>query len=162
MNVQVIKTFGDGSYIYYDRGSFDNYCVYIEKPGMGRIAPRDYDYFTRIKHISKEYGCDKIYDDFLKLYSVTGDRLKQNILDGITRLTSGYGRYSPELDQIFTILYMGMVAEENKKGTKLGKRIKRLGMHELLVNNESPEYAASFMRGMGWRNIDLMCRQNGF
>lgn len=160
--INIIKTFKDGSYIYYGKGSFDDYCVYIEKPNIGRIAPRDYDYFTRIKQISKEYGSDKIYDDFLKLYSVTSDKLKQNILDGITRLTSTYGKYSEELNQIFTILYMGMVAEECKKNTKLGKRIKRLGMHELLAKDESAEYAASFMRGMSWRNIDSLCKERGF
>lgn len=35
-----------------------------------------------------------------------------------------------------------MVAEENKLGTKLGKRIKRLGIHQVLYDRYSPAAAA--------------------
>ena len=57
---------------------------------------------------------------------------------------------------------MGMLAEENKAFTRLGKRIKRLGMHKLLIENETVADAANFMRGMGWRQIDAMCKERGF
>ena len=45
---------------------------------------------------------------------------------------------------------------------RLGKRIKRLGIHELLVEGKSVSDAANFMRGMGWREIDSICRGYGF
>lgn len=64
--------------------------------------------------------------------------------------------------QIYTILYMGMVAEERKAGTRLGKRIKRLGVHKLLVENQSVSDAANFMRGMRWREIDALCSARGY
>ena len=57
---------------------------------------------------------------------------------------------------------MGMVAEEKKAGTRLGKRIKRLGVYKLLVENLSVEESANFMRGMNWRQIDALCRERGF
>ena len=63
---------------------------------------------------------------------------------------------------MFTILYMAMIAEEKKEHTKLGKRIKRLGVHKLLVERVPVSEAANFMRGMGWREIDRMCREYGF
>ena len=61
-----------------------------------------------------------------------------------------------------TVIHMGMVAEANKEFTKLGKRIKRLGIHKLLVENESVSNAANFMRGLKWQEIDLMCNERDF
>ena len=49
---------------------------------------------------------------------------------------------------IFSILYMAMIAEERKAGTRLGKRIKRLGIHKLLIENIPVREAANFMRGI--------------
>lgn len=63
---------------------------------------------------------------------------------------------------MFTILYMAMIAEEKKEHTKLGKRIKRLGVHKLLIEGVPVNEAANFMRGMGWREIDKMCSKFGF
>ena len=66
------------------------------------------------------------------------------------------------IDVIFSILYMAMIAEERKKNTRLGKRIKRLGIHKLLIEKSNVLDAANFMRGMGWREIDSLCRARGF
>lgn len=55
-----------------------------------------------------------------------------------------------------------MVAEENKAYTRLGKRIKRLGVHIYLIDNESLDYSVNFMKGMGWRQIDKLCKERGF
>lgn len=64
---------------------------------------------------------------------------------------------------VFTIIYLGMVAEENKIGyKKLGKRIKRLGIHQVLYDRYSPAAAASFSRGLPWTRIDNECKLRGF
>lgn len=55
-----------------------------------------------------------------------------------------------------------MIAEERKAGTRLGKRIKRLGIHMLLIENIPVREAANFMRGMGWRDIARLCEERGF
>jgi hypothetical protein len=55
-----------------------------------------------------------------------------------------------------------MLAEEKKAGTRLGKRIKRLGVHKLLIEKRTVDEAANFMRGMNWRTIDTMCKERGF
>lgn len=57
---------------------------------------------------------------------------------------------------------MAMVAENLKANTRLGKRIKRLGVHQLLFENRTVLDAANFMRGMGWREIAGMCEERGF
>ena len=55
-----------------------------------------------------------------------------------------------------------MVAEENKQFTKLGKRIKRLGIHQILQENLDVAKAAQYSRGMKWREIHDECIERGF
>ena len=57
---------------------------------------------------------------------------------------------------------MAMVAEERKAGTRLGKRIKRLGVHQLLMEHKSPYDSANFTRGMDWKEIAGLCEECGF
>ena len=55
-----------------------------------------------------------------------------------------------------------MIAEENKAFTRLGRRIKRLGVYGLLLEDMSVEHAADFTRGMRWKDIAAMCSERGF
>ncbi len=157
-----IKTISDGSIIEYDKGSFDDWCVYLTRKGQSRYAPRDVEYFTILKNLGEIYGCQKIYEDFVKLYGVTTKKISQNILRGITRLASAYGRHAKEMDTWFTVIYAGMVAEENKENAVLKKRIKRLGMYQVLVEGRPPEYAATFSKGKQWRELDKVMKPLGF
>ena len=84
------------------------------------------------------------------------------MLNSISTLSASYGDNALAVDVVFTILYMAMIAEERKVYTKLGKRIKRLGIHALLRENVPVNNAANFMRGMGWREIDTLCRERSF
>ena len=104
----------------------------------------------------------KLYDDFVKLYNKTTSKFDKNIAYEIRLITNHYDEYKDEVFRIFSILYMGMLAEENKANTRLGKRVKRLGMYNLLVKNMPPEYCADFMKGMKWQEIDKLCNEDGF
>jgi len=55
-----------------------------------------------------------------------------------------------------------MVAEENKRSAVLKKRIKRLGVHQLLTEGMAPGRAAAFSRGKEAWMLDLLCRRRGF
>jgi hypothetical protein len=57
---------------------------------------------------------------------------------------------------------MGMIAEENKENTILGKRIKRLGMYQTLIEGLPAEMSANFSRGMKWKQLDKECTKRGF
>ena len=96
------------------------------------------------------------------IYELTGKQVDANSLRRISEIASGYSQDALQIDIIFSILYMAMIAEEQKKNTRLGKRIKRLGIYALLIENKTISEAANFMRGMGWREIDYLCRQRGF
>lgn len=160
---QHIKTFSDGSFIEYDRGSFDDWCVYYNSPKGIRKPPRDTEYFQILKDLSEKYGVNRIYHDFTKVYTWTGKQLSTRSLELITELSAEYENDDVlTVDKTYSIIYCGMVAEERKRNTRLGKRIKRLGIHVLLLENESVAYAAHFMRGKGWREIASDCEERGF
>ena len=158
---QIIKRFNDNLCLEIDRGSFDDNCVYVVKDGK-RTPPRDVDYFQEMRNYGEKYGNARIYGDFVKIYDLVTNEWKEEHLLYVTNVSSTYGADSQELDMLFTILYMGMIAEERKANTRLGKRIKRLGVHMLLLEGREVDDAANCMRGMNWREIDALCKARKF
>lgn len=159
---RLIKEFKDGSLLEYGRGAFDEWCIYMTEPSGKRKPPKDTDYFGKLKYYASKYGAMDIYNAFLSVYEITGRKFEPEALDKISLIAAEFGADALGIEKIFAILYTAMIAEENKANSKLGKRIKRLGIHKLLVENEFVMDAANFMRGMNWRDIDVLCRQRGF
>jgi hypothetical protein len=159
---QLIKEFENGTFLEYDRGGFDDWCVYFTDTNGTRKPPRDVDYFKQLTELAEKYSVEKVYTDYVQVYNLTGKEVEQPALAEISRISASYGRDALDVDVIFSILYMAMIAEERKKYTRLGKRIKRLGIYKLLIEKRSVYEAANFMRGMGWRDIDALCRERGF
>lgn len=152
----------DGNYLCYDRGQFDDWCVYkVDENGLSE-APKDIDYFNDLYEYAKIFDNDKIYNDFVIIYDMTTNIFESNVVEEIRNLSNEYGRFSDEIFRIFSTLYMVMISEQNKKNTRLGKRIKRLGVYFLLVKEEKPEYCANFMRGKPWQELDKLCLEGGF
>ena len=158
----LIKVFSDKSKLEYDKGSFDNWCVYYTNAAGIRKPPKDTDYFEFLLNLANKNSIEKVYSDYVQVYNWTGKQLSQDVLNSISSLSASYGDNALAVDVVFTILYMAMIAEERKAYTKLGKRIKRLGIHALLIENVPVSRAANFMRGMGWREIDKLCRERGY
>jgi len=158
----IIKCFPDKSIIERDRGTFDEWCIYLIRPQIKRYAPKDIDYFQRLIELSQYYSAQKIYEDFVKIYEITNTETSPHVLEFITEIASSYHNNTIEIDILYTILYLGMVAEENKANTKLGKRIKRLGMHQIMIDKMDAITAANFSKGMKWQQISIECKNRGF
>ena len=159
---QRIKSFSDGSFLEYDQGSFDDWCVYLTDSNGNRKPPRDIDYFNQLKNLANKYSAEQIYSDYVRVYDLTGKQVDNSALIAISQIAASYKNDALEVDVIFSILYMAMIAEERKKNTKLGKRIKRLGIYKLLIENCSVSESANFMRGMKWQDIAQLCEKCGF
>lgn len=67
-----------------------------------------------------------------------------------------------DFDIWYTVLYLAMIAEENKKFTKLGKRVKRLGLHQVLFDGLLPIEAANYSKGKRWQELSKDCEVRGF
>jgi hypothetical protein len=83
-------------------------------------------------------------------------------LNNITTIADTYGSDAEEVDIWLTVIYAGMIAEENKQFAVLKKRVKRLGMHQVLLENMAPAVAANFSKGKKWRELDQIMRPKGF
>ena len=155
--MKIVKKFKDGSEIGFGKGRFDDFCVYLDnKP------PLDVHYFTRLYELKEIYGGSNIYNDFIYIYELVTKKLESAVLEDITYISQKYKDYIIRVDKIFTILYMAMIAEENKVNTKLGKKIKRLGVHQILIENITPNVSANYSKGMKWREIEKECIERGF
>lgn len=155
-----ISSFADIS-IFYDKGSFDNWCVYIRK-GSRSYAPKDTEYFTRLQQLATKHTASKLYDDFVRIYDHTNTEITNSTLDLIGIMSKDYSDDAKEVRLWFTVMYAGMVAEENKANKILGKRIKRLGIYQVLMLKRSPEHAANYGRGKKWKYLDEIMQVYGF
>ena len=157
-----LHTFFDGSSVEFSRGSFDAWCVFhIAKDGSRR-PPLDSDYFAALPILSEVHGVQALYQDFVSVYNMVRPMPEAGVFESIDRFSARYEPHELLFQQCFTFMYLGMIAEENKAHTKLGKRIKRLGVHSILVEGKPVDQAANFMRGMKWPEISALCKVRGF
>ena len=161
--MEIIKEFEDGSFLEYDDGRFDKWCVYYTDSNGNRKAPKDTDYFEDLYNFSKKYGNERIYSDYVRIYNKTNKYIEEETISYIEQIAKEYDLFDRmEIEKIFMILYMGMIAEENKERMRLGKRIKRLGGYALFVENRPVEESANFMKGKKWQILDNWCKERGF
>lgn len=159
---QLVFSFDDGSTLEYDSGAFDKWCVYLTRPNQTRYAPRDFQYFQRLSIYASKYGAKTLYDDFVIIYDRATKTLNKSVFDEIVSLCRKYGDDKTNIAIDFSIIYMGMVAEENKAYTRLGKRVKRLGVHQVLIEGMDYNEAANYSRGKKWLEIHKICTEKGF
>ena len=144
--MRIAKTFSDGTAVGWDRGKIDDWCVYIINVDGTQYSPLDIDYFTELLYYGEQFGRKRVYDDFVKLYdAVVSKKPEECHIEVIDKVVSTY----PEdvqlpINKLFTILWMAMISEWNymingRTPTKLQHRIKRLGVHTMLIEGKSPE-----------------------
>jgi hypothetical protein len=165
-HVATFTTEGDKVALYFGKGSFDDWCIHVVSSNKRWMRfPTDVWYFRIVRQWSKERPAKDIYADFVKIYDATtaGSKYADTapVIQLIKEISWNY-RDDFEACVIWTILYMGMIAEENKDGAILKKRIKRLGMHQVLIDNVSPTVAAHFSRGKPVNNLVMECHSRGF
>lgn len=148
--------------VEFDQGRFDEWCVYLQRDGQERTAPLDTQYFEFFRQKGVQYGARKVYRDFVQIYTPTTANIEPRVLNLITSISNTYGNDAEEMDIWFSVIYGGMIAEENKAHMVLKKRIKRLGMHQVMVENMAPAVAAKFSLGKKWRELDALMKECGF
>lgn len=152
-NNMQINTINEKHIVEFDKGRFDGWCVYLKRHGQNRYAPVDEEYFTFFKSMAAKYGTEKVYNDFVQVYNATSSQHSPTTVAMIKQIATTYNEDSEEAEIWFSIIYGGMIAEENKTGMILKKRIKRLGMHQVLFDNYEPRVAAKFSFGKKMERI---------
>lgn len=159
----LVKRLRDDSCIIFDKGRFDAWCVYIVAPNGSRHAPFDAHYFLALSLISSRYPPHKVYSDFVAIYERTTKHIDAQVLQMIDTLSATYlAEDQPKMEQWLTVLYAGMIAEEQKEHMVLKKRIKRLGMHQVLILKMPAALAARYSYGKNWKLLDAEMKELGF
>ena len=159
----LVKNLCNNRCVVFDTGKFDNWCVYVVENNGYRIPPSDKIYFEELYNISKKYPEDKIYSDFISIYDVTEKDIDPKALILIDEIVETYKHEDKAIvEQWFTVLYAGMIAEENKENAILKKRVKRLGMYQTFVLAYPAAEAAKFSYGKKWTELDAMMKKYGF
>lgn len=160
---RLVKQLRRNRKVVFDTGRFDEWCVYVVESTGWKKAPHDVTYFHELYILSKKYPRDKVYNDFVKIYHGTSKELNPQTLTLIDELVETYREVDKDIvEQWFTVLYAGMIAEENKKDVILKKRIKKLGMHQVFKLGMPAAVAAKFSIGRKWRELDAIMRELGF
>ena len=160
-SVRAVQEFPDGSRVEFDAGQFDSWCVYVTRPAQPRHAPRDAQYFAELKRLHAQFP--RVLADFIEVFDRTTRRVEAGVLARISELVAQYPQnVRADVAVLLTVLYAAMIAEENRAHAPLGKRIKRLGVHQVLVEGRPADEAANFSRRRPWRELDRLCRERGF
>ena len=157
--MQLVKKLNNKKVIF-DKGRFDDLCVYLLESNGYQYAPTDNEYFSVFANLSVLYPSDKIYNDFLKIYNQTTQNIEADTLLMADEITNGYQiQHQNIIQQWFTVIYAAMVAEENKTNTVLKKRIKRQGMYQLLILRWEIEETTTFSKGKKWKELDALMKE---
>ena len=161
MYQNAFRTFDDNSSIGFGRGKIDNFCVYVKE--QNRVyAPLDTEYFQFLHDLASNFGTIKVYNSFKRLYAIAELEIVSNAIEVIDKQAKRYNEFELKCQKYFSILYLAMVAEQNYPNTKLGKRLKRLGIYQLLFEGMTVEEAANWSRGKPWKEISEECKSRGF
>ena len=150
----LIKKFDDGSTISFGPGKFDEFCIHFVCSDGRKYFPKDHEYFKQLQILGDQEGREKIYYEFIEIFDRTGKDIDKDVISHIKKISLKYVNDFRWVERLYMILYAAMVAEENKANTQVGKRIKRLGVHQVLIENVDSEIAANFSRGMTAGQID--------
>ena len=160
---RLVKQLQKNRWVIFDKGAFDNWCVFVVESNGFKKAPHDETYFNELHQISQKYPYNKVYNDFVSVYNRTTRTIDSKVLALIDQIVKNYNNEDKLIiEQWFTVIYAGMIAEENKENAILKKRIKRLGMHQVLLLNMPAKKAAMFSKGKKWRDLDAIMKYLGF
>lgn len=151
--------FGQG--IFFGAGRFDDYCAYTsaEFPdGFYCAMPQDVYYFEILDRVACETNCFFfMYEDIKHIYEHVTDRIDKAQVRRIYRIAQGYGDNHKWMFNALMHVYYGMVAEENKAGTKLGASIKMNGIYRVLIDREQVPVAARECCGVSAGDLRKEC-----
>lgn len=157
-----IKRLRNGTVFSYGMGSYDEWCVYESNPEVRAKRVGDYDYFKKIRELGEIYGRAEVFEDFYDVYENTGADVNNKTLSYISRFCEKYHDDYDKAEYAFCLLYMSMVSEMNKEYSRLGKRVKGLGIHQLLFQKMKIHDIANFTKGKKWFEVAAACEQYGF
>lgn len=157
---QHIATLFDGTKLIFAQGKFDMWCIY-HVSGERKHAIKDEEVFSLLEKYATSPTRFQLYHDFVNIFHDVTHVTNNGVLARIKELSLAYAN-AREIEFVLMFLYAGMVAEENKKFAKLKKYIKRLGVHQVLIERQRAQVAANYSKGKKWPELQQECDARGF
>lgn len=147
-----------GLKIYYSRGRKDNWLVNYETMDGSVSNPLDKNYFKWTTELANAYGREKVWDSFNRIYySVHKNGWMNDDRELCKKVCiKEANMYEEPTLKLWITYYMTMLAEENMPNAVLGKKIKRLGVYNILWDNYTIDYVCSYMRKKRWWELREM------
>ena len=142
--------------IFFGKGRIDDWGAWMAVPtqeGYYCALPSDKYYFGIVDSMVKIYGQYPVFLDFVRIFVLAGKTIDPKVVNEIRQMATRYSDNENWALNMMLHVYYGMVAEENKENTKIGKQIKMLGLYDIIFNGKSVEDAACCNIGRDWGSI---------
>ena len=156
----VLREYSEGIRLCFNNGNFDSYLVTVN--GYAILDSEFLEFF-------KSYGLPKlVWSAILEISTqinknnINLSNFKTPIVNLQTTHPIAKGRLKVSEPILFDTYAACLISEEQKQGTKLGKRIKLLAAYQVLFEDYAPEKAAKFSTGKVWKDLDKLCKERGF
>jgi hypothetical protein len=157
---KLITVLTDGSSMVFAKGRFDAWCIYQIR-GKTAYAIKDVDAFRTLEKYTVGLERFSLNKDFLYMFDMVTKVINYDVVERIKFNSKKYFNQI-EIEYIYIFLYAGMIAEENKVKAILKKFIKRLGVHQVLIEKHDAVRAANYSKGRKWQELKLESESRGF
>ncbi|MCQ2375608.1 MAG: hypothetical protein MJ069_06905 [Salinivirgaceae bacterium] len=159
--MNLIHTFPDCGQLYYEQIDHIKH-VYLKRPNRDGFFASPEHCFAKLVKLRDIFGGQRLYDTFVTIYDRLSTRIDEDVLRYIYMESLQYPKHQMEFDMLMTIFYASMVADEDHPSAMMKKRIKRLSVHQLLIENANCVDIDRFNSSHNWAEIEEMCSNLGF
>ena len=161
--MKVVKDLANNRKVIFDKGKFDDWCVYILENNGQKKMPKEETCLTDLMYIDRFYPSGKVYEDFLDIYDMASKKIDPSVLMTIDNLCTTYNEeHQLIMQQWLAVLYAYMIAEENKSRSILKKRTLRLALYQMFKLGMQPFKASEFSKGKDWQVLNDLMFSYGF
>ena len=154
MAIALLYKFQDETYLAFDQGYFDNFRVsFYSKNNEYINSPTDVELLSFLKSLQED---ELTWKRVTYLAKQIHDETKISELNFLERITN------LQEQKYYYYLAAAMIAEERKAKAVLKKRVKLLGIYQVLMLNMQPGEAANWSKNKPWREIAKECEKYGF
>ena len=159
---EIVKL-SNGTEIYFSKGTFDHWGVFVKLQNGVTYMPKDKEYFLFFQNLSKKYNKNIVYEDFIDIYKKVTDNAEKKVLEIIKKKSEKYLTDSLDAELNFIVIYFAMISERNgaKKYLPLKERIKHLGFYQAVIEDISVDEAATFSVGKKAHELIKICENKG-
>lgn len=152
-------------HIFFGTGNIDDWCAwcsYLGKDGHEYCAKAtDMYYFERLEYLGLLYGYDTVYQHLYHIFVECRKDFSFALALTCYELSLFYKDHARLANDMFLHVYYGMVAEENKQNTKIGRLIKMNGLYSLLKDRRGVMMSTKECVGRRWRDIEAEANMRG-